>query len=320
MKKRTDSVETEIPPIQRQLFQRISDSAAHLTAKNKRLADYVLRHYRRVVFMTARELAQAGEVSEATVIRFVTSLGFSGYGEFQSHFRNVINARLTLSDRINIEELNRVEEKSLFRRVILNELSDLKNLFENIEEERFYRVVEMFARAGRIDVVGARVSQCLALYLSWSLQRIRPGVHLLDGSNQNALDALAVAPQPGLVAAITVARYPRSLLNLVRYAKSLGFQVVAITDNLVSPVIGLADAYLVAPTGRFALIADLAALSCLLNCLVTELAHRDMTATKAHHDRLEKFYRDQEVFFDFDARGLNGPGQAGKEPGGQRRR
>ena len=59
-----------------------------LTPKARILADYIVNHPRKAVFMTTKELAQACQVSEATVVRFVSQLGYEGYGAFQQALRD----------------------------------------------------------------------------------------------------------------------------------------------------------------------------------------------------------------------------------------
>ena len=67
------------------LIQRISDQHTALTPKARILGDYITANPRKAVFMTTKELAEACNVSEATVVRFVSQLGFHRYGEFQQN-------------------------------------------------------------------------------------------------------------------------------------------------------------------------------------------------------------------------------------------
>ena len=45
----------------------------------KRLADYVTENYDKAVFLTAARLGEVVGVSESTVVRFATQLGYKGY-------------------------------------------------------------------------------------------------------------------------------------------------------------------------------------------------------------------------------------------------
>ena len=57
------------------LHEIIDEKFEGLAAKGKLLAQFVLSHPDKAVFMTTRQLAAAVGASEATVVRFVRQLG-----------------------------------------------------------------------------------------------------------------------------------------------------------------------------------------------------------------------------------------------------
>ena len=87
------------------LIQRISDHHTALTPKARILGGYITQNPRKAVFMTTKELAEACNVSEATVVRFVSQLGFQGYGEFQQILRDFIDTELTMLERLNFTDM-----------------------------------------------------------------------------------------------------------------------------------------------------------------------------------------------------------------------
>ena len=58
-----------------------------LTPKGRILGKYILDSPRKAVFMTTKELAETCDVSEATVVRFVSQLGYEAYSVFQQALR-----------------------------------------------------------------------------------------------------------------------------------------------------------------------------------------------------------------------------------------
>ena len=73
-----------------------------LTPKGRVLGNYILKNPRKAVFMTTKELANTCRVSEATVVRFVSQLGYNGYGAFQQALRDFVDRELTLLERIDL--------------------------------------------------------------------------------------------------------------------------------------------------------------------------------------------------------------------------
>ena len=65
------------------LFLIISERFPSLSKGHKLIADYMLNHYDKAAFMTAAKLGQTVNVSESTVVRFATELGFDGYPDLQ---------------------------------------------------------------------------------------------------------------------------------------------------------------------------------------------------------------------------------------------
>ena len=87
------------------IMQRIQAHRTKLTPKGRTLCDRIITAPRKVVFMTIRELAEHCDVSEATVVRFVSQLGFKGYNDFQQTLRDVVDAELTLLERLDLTQV-----------------------------------------------------------------------------------------------------------------------------------------------------------------------------------------------------------------------
>ena len=67
----------------RDLSNRINESYSRLSKGQKLLATYITDNYDKAVFLTAARLGEVVGVSESTVVRFATHLGYKGYPEFQ---------------------------------------------------------------------------------------------------------------------------------------------------------------------------------------------------------------------------------------------
>src|SRR5438874_1508103 len=63
-------------------------AARKLTPKGRKLAHFIAVNPRYVAFAAASEVAERTGVNPATVVRLGQALGFSGWTEFQLHFRH----------------------------------------------------------------------------------------------------------------------------------------------------------------------------------------------------------------------------------------
>ena len=66
----------------------------------KRIAAYILENYDKAAFMTASKLGKLVDVSESTVVRFASELGYDGYPSMQRALQEMIRSRLTSTQRL----------------------------------------------------------------------------------------------------------------------------------------------------------------------------------------------------------------------------
>ena len=66
------------------------------------IANYILDHYDKAAFMTASKMGVNTGVSESTVVRFATELGYEGYPEMQKALQSMIRNKLTAVQRIEV--------------------------------------------------------------------------------------------------------------------------------------------------------------------------------------------------------------------------
>ena len=70
----------------------------------KLIARYISEHYDKVAFMTASRLGATVGVSESTVVRFATEIGYTGYPELQQAMQEMIRNKLTSVQRMQVTE------------------------------------------------------------------------------------------------------------------------------------------------------------------------------------------------------------------------
>ena len=71
------------------LFNKLQEITPSLSKGHRKIAVYITECYDKAAFMTASKLGKIVGVSESTVVRFATELGFEGYPELQRALRNI---------------------------------------------------------------------------------------------------------------------------------------------------------------------------------------------------------------------------------------
>ena len=292
--------ENQSHPVIKQIMMHL----ASLTPKGRILGKFIMQYPRKAVFMTTRELAETCDVSEATVVRFVSQLGYGAYGEFLQALRDFVDTGLTLQDRVDLPGM-KAPETDRFHRVVFDEMSNLKQFYESIDMKIMQTFLEAIAESPWVYVVGSRLSYTFAYYLGWSLTKVRKGVQILNGSDSTAIDWLTNAPAESLIVMIATSRYPNELIKLGKVARRLGHRLLVIADSTLCPLIQFAHTSLVAPSKSIPLIGNPSTITCIANYLVLELASRQDNRFSLHQEELEQVYLENDILFnlhmeDFD--------------------
>ena len=278
------------------LIEKISASIEGLTPKGRILGEYIISQPRKAVFMTTKELAETCEVSEATVVRFVSGIGYDRYSDFQQALRDFVDTELTLLDRLDIADM-KAPGAVRFRRTVSEEIDNLQQLYNSLDVETMETVVDVLERRVPIHVIGSRLSYTMAYYMGWAMTKVRDNIRIMKGSDRTTIDWLTIAPANSVTVIIATSRYPNELIRLGKLVKRLGQTLVVITDSATCPVLQFADHHLIAASKHIPYLGSPTPMSCLINYLVHELASRQGDALKAHQAKLEQSYWENDVLF-----------------------
>jgi DNA-binding MurR/RpiR family transcriptional regulator len=279
------------------LFEKIQSHVSDLSKSQKRLANYIISHYQSVVFMTASQLAQTLGLSEPTVVRFAQSLGYKGYGEFLRDLEEIIHSELKATDRFKLS-IHKEQEGVLGpQEVISKEIENLRNLLNNFPVTELSKAVKEIEIARNIYIIGLRGSAHLAQYFGYFLKKVKRPVHILTSGSTTDFDELMDVNPKTLVISIAFPRYPKMTVDLTQYARQKGAKIIAITDNLLSPIAGLSHISLLVPVGLITLFDCYSAPLCLINILITEVSRKNTKRTKQLLDAFEKLAKEKTIFY-----------------------
>jgi DNA-binding MurR/RpiR family transcriptional regulator len=159
------------------------------------------------------------------------------------------------------------------------------------------KMVDFLETRHPIYVIGSRLSFTFAYYLGWSLTKIRSDVHILKGSDSTTIDWLTNASPESLVIIIATTRYPNELIRLGKMVRRLDQTLLVIADSALCPLTQFAHLSLIAPSKNIPFIGNPTTISCIANYLVQELASRNGHRLKAHQEKLEQVYYENDILF-----------------------
>lgn len=263
-----------------------------LSPAQRRIGQFLLDHLAEVVFMSSVDLAERVGVSQPSVTRFATALGFSGYPALRESLKGIVLGSVGQSP----EEVRRNE----FQAAIAAEQANLEALQQLVATpDRLVDAGRMLAGSQPLAVLGQRLSLPVAHYFAYSAQRIHPDVRLIAAGGSVGHDALLQARQAGAswLVAFLLPRYSAEALAALEHARALGLKLVLVTDNPLVPFASLADVLLPAAVGSRLVFDSHAAPMVLASLLVQAIAdaapERTQLRLEAHESlsELRDFYR-----------------------------
>ena len=282
------------------LISRLNQSGKRLSKGHRRIGQYLAEHYDKAVFMTAARLGEAVGVSESTVVRFASALGYEGYPELQRAMQELVSHRLTANQRVEMTtEMDPLQALPL---VLKSDAQNLRATAESIDTDTFNRVVDRLLQAKAIYVMGLRSAAPLAQFMDYYLHYIFDNVHLVSSGSTDVFEEI-VKLQPGdVIIGISFPRYSSRTLEAMRFAKRTGAQVVAITDGPLSPLRDIADLTLIARTDMASFVDSLAAPMSVINALLVALGLHRKEALSQHFQQLEAIWDTYKVYLGEEGR------------------
>ena len=172
-----------------ELIQRLNHSGKKLSKSHRRIAECIVTHYDKVVFMTASKLGEYVGVSESTVVRFAAALGYSGYPQLQKALQELIRHRLTASQRF--EMTSDMDHAQVLNKVLKADIQNIRSTLDEMDVDAFENAIEKILQARNIYVMGLRASAPIAEFFAHYLKFIFPNVRVVTSGISDVFEQLA---------------------------------------------------------------------------------------------------------------------------------
>ncbi|MGG1688522.1 MurR/RpiR family transcriptional regulator [Heyndrickxia ginsengihumi] len=278
------------------IYKHIAEQMSSMSKSNLKIAKYILENPNTVPFLTADKLAKMTGVSHATVVRFATFLGCTGYPELQQHMQNSAQQQLTTTERLKIsKEVYDDQDQGVYD-IFLDDIANIKSTLERLDMQAFRRAVQSLLQAKKVYVVANRSATALGVFLQYYLQFLLEKVELIH-SIETVSERLYNMNEDDVVIGISFARYTKSTIQVFSYAKERNATTIAITDNLLSPLIPYADIPLTASSQMPTFIDSFVAPLSLINALIISVGKEKEETFQGKLESLEEVWRKFDIFY-----------------------
>lgn len=279
-----------------ELLQKIDDGYAKFSKGQKKLADYIRRDYDKAAFLTAAKMGQVVGVSESTVVRFATALGYSGYPAFQKALEEMVRTRLNSIQRMEVT-YGRITQGEILASVLQSDIEKIKLTMESIDHEAFELAVETILKARKVYVVGIRSCAPLASFLSFYLNLLCEDVTAVStNSSSEIFEQLIRIGEEDVIIGISFPRYSMRTLKALEFASNRKAKVITLTDSIHSPMNLYSSCNLIARSDMASIVDSLVAPLSVVIALVVALCMKKQKEVVSTLEMLEEIWDEYQVY------------------------
>lgn len=253
-----------------EVYKRVAEKMPSMSKAQEKIAKYILSHPNSIPFLTVEKLAGFSGVSIATVTRFVTFLGYNGYPDFIKETQETIKEQVKSSERIKMKDLQENDITKKLCEVFEDDINNIKYTMEELNIFELKKAVNLLVNAKRIYLVARRSATALAVFLKYYLEIMFNNVILIENIEQIPKSINSNTGEDVIIG-ISFDKYAKSAVEIFTHLKNKGASTIAITDNMLSPLVPYADVTLKAPGGSLSFNGSFAGPLSLINAIIISI-------------------------------------------------
>ena len=212
-----------------------------MSNRQKRLADYITGHMDQAVYMNVKQLAAVSNVSESSVVRFATFLGYDGFRDMQRDIRGELESSKSIVDRfmtaLSLDNEDLPDSDYVYNQTITN----LNETVRQLPDALYDQAIELICSARRIGIVATRVAVGSAITLQILLNQLIPTCQLLIPGLDTSFDTICTWGPEDVLIAFSFMKHKNFTYDLLSYGKEKGCRIISICDGYRNSVASLSD-------------------------------------------------------------------------------
>lgn len=278
------------------IITRMNEKFMKMSKGHKAVASYISDHYEQAVFMTAAKLGETVGVSESTVVRFASGLGYEGYPEFQKELESWVKNKLNTVQKIGTK-YGKSTQSEILNSVLNADIEKIKDTLVSLDAVAFEAAVNIILEAETIYLVGVRSCEPLADFLHFYLNMIRGNIVLLKTTSVTEMfEQMIRISEKDAIIGISFPRYSMRTLKAMEFANDRNAKVITVTDSIHSPMNLYSSCNLLARSDMVSIVDSLVAPLSLINALVVALCLKQPDVVKKNLEMLEDVWNNYQVY------------------------
>ena len=225
----------------------LAERKSKLPKRLAQVAAFTMANPDEIAFGTAASIAQRAQVQPSTLVRFAQALGYQGFSDLQSVFRERLRDRVPTYDE-RLRSLRDHADDAYKAGLLFAGFADaaehsIRQLKDRLRPESIEQALSLLAPADTIYLIGQRRSFPVTAYLNYALGKLGVKNILIGSAPGNDPETLSFATSADAAIAVSFTPYASTTVDLSHRAAGRGTPVVAITDSPFSPLLPSAKAW-----------------------------------------------------------------------------
>lgn len=235
------------PPDFVALRQALIDRKGRLPKRLAQVAAFTIANPDEIAFGTAASIAQRAQVQPSTLVRFAQALGYQGFSDLQSIFRERLRNRVpTYEERLRALRGHfdaAVKAGILFEGFANAAEHSIRALKDRLRPELIEQAVSLLAPAETIYLIGQRRSFPVTAYMNYALGKLGVKNVLIGSATGNDAETLSFATPADAAISVSFTPYAASTVDYSHRIAGRGTPLVVITDSPFSPLLSSAKTW-----------------------------------------------------------------------------
>ena len=278
------------------IITRMNEKYSSMSKSHKAVATYIEEHYDQAAFMTAAKIGEALGISESTVVRFASGIGYEGYPELQKALADWVKNKLNTVQKIDAK-YGKSTQSEILMSVLNGDIDKIKDTQDNLDPIAFETAVNIILEAKKVYIVGIRSCEPLADFLCFYLNMIRGDVILLKTTSVSEMfEQMIRIDDKDAIIGVSFPRYSMRTLKAMEFANDRNAKVITITDSIHSPMNLYSSCNLLARSDMVSIVDSLVAPLSVINALVVALCLKCPNEVKHNLETLEETWNNYQVY------------------------
>ncbi|MDH5858692.1 MurR/RpiR family transcriptional regulator [Lampropedia aestuarii] len=238
-----------------------------LSPELQRAARWMQTHSSDVAMHSLRECARRAEISPSTFSRLARTLGFENFEAMKQQYRQQLQESASFFSKGQQLQTSARKQGEWLEDIANSQMQNVADVFQRNTPQDFLDAAKMMLKASRTYILGSRASYGLAQHLFYLYHMVSLNGQLLSDEAGMLSDRVLQCQRGDVLVAISFEPYSKSTIAAVDLARSRGVHVLGLTDNQLSPLVGMSTRCLFFQSQTTSYFQSAIGAAALLECL-----------------------------------------------------